>query len=610
MIKVLPGLHVRNLGREALAGVTLLAIAVPLNIGYAQIAGLPATAGLYSLILPGIVYALVASTRQMVASPDAAAAALVASSLGGLAVAGSDNYLQLALAQAIIGAGFFGLCALFKLGFLANFLSEPILIGFVGGLALDILVSQVAKMLGVSINSGDEFLAKAGELITGLVKTNLWSLVIAVAAVAILVGGRILAKRVPWALIVLVVSTIFVVLSGVEQAGVKVLGKIESGPPVLTWPQLEWSTWLQLAPSAAALTLVAMAEGLLVAKRYGQKHGYSTNPNRDLLAFGAANLASGASGGFTIGSSTSRTAALDQAGSRTQLPTIVAAIGTLLLVMFGTALLEHIPSPAIGAIVAVAVVPLLGISDFARLWRERKFEFLVGVACFLGALLLGPIPGILIAFFLSLINLARRAANPPVDVLTINDSPTDAAVAGGAETVVTAPGVIVLRFAAPIFFANSSLFTDRVTEALDSGVPQGVRHLVLDCEAITDIDVTGAKSFRVAVTAAKTAGVGLHLSRARRDLQRQMKELDLLDGIDVYATNRAAVAALSSAPIGVPAAVGAVASADSATSSGAGAEAAVGTSPGRDDASADARGQADDNRPGDTGPAPTDGTTP
>lgn len=542
----------RNLGREALAGVTMIAIAVPLNIGYAQIAGLPPTAGLYALILPGIVFALVASTRQMVASPDAAAAALVASSLGGLAVAGGDDYLQLALAQAIIGAVFFGLCALFKLGFLANFLSEPILIGFVGGLALDILVSQTAKMLGISIDSGAEFVAKLIQLITGLGTTNIWSLAIAAVAVVILVIGRVLAGKIPWALIVLVASTVFVVLSAAEAAGVKVLGKVDSGPPVIAWPQLEFGTWLQLAPSAAALTLVAMAEGLLVARRYGQKNGYATNPNRDLLAFGAANLASGVSGGFTVGSSTSRTAAMDQAGSRTQLPTIVAAVGTLLLVMFGTALLEHIPSPAIGAIVAVAVVPLLGIADFARLWREQKFEFAIGAVCFLGAILLGPIAGILVAFFLSLINLAKRAANPPVDVLTIDDDPADPAAHGGraataadAGAVLTAPGIVVLRFAAPLFFANSALFTEKVTAVLAAAVPQGAQHLVLDCEAITDIDVTGANSFREALTIARAAGVTVHLSRARRPFRQQLERFGLLSSIDVFPSNRAAVAQLS-----------------------------------------------------------------
>jgi len=267
MIRVLPGVTRHTVGRELLAGVTLLAIAVPLNIGYAQIAGLPATAGLYALILPGIVYALIASTRQMVASPDAAAAALVASSLGGLAAAGGDDYLQLALAQAIIGGALFGLCALFKLGFLANFLSEPILIGFVGGLALDILVSQTAKMLGVKIDSGAEFVDKLEALVSGLPTANLWSIVIAALAVIILVGGRKLARQVPWALIVLIGSTIAVVVAGLEQLGVSVLGPVQAGPPTFTWPAIGLDKWLQLTPSAVALTLVAMAEGLLVARR-------------------------------------------------------------------------------------------------------------------------------------------------------------------------------------------------------------------------------------------------------------------------------------------------------------------------------------------------------
>jgi len=399
-MRVLPGLTRHNLVRESAAGVTLLAIAVPLNIGYAQIAGLPPTAGLYALVLPGIAFALLASSRQLVASPDAAAAALVASSIGGLAVAGSDDYLTMALAQALIGGVIFLVCAFFKLGFLANFLSEPILIGFVGGLALDILVSQVAKMLGVSIDSGAEFTTKVGQLVAGLGTTNPWSLALAAAAVVVLMGGRAIARQVPWALVVLVVGTLTVVLAGLEDRGVKVLGPVDAGAPQLVWPALSWGEWAALVPSAAALTLVAMAEGLLVSRKYGQKRGYSTNPDRDLFGFGIANLASGITGGFTVGSSTSRTAATDQLGSRTQVPTLVAAVGTLLLLVFGTGLLEHIPSPAIGAIVAVAVLPLLGFVELAELWRLRRFEFGVGAVCFLGTLLLGPIVGIVLAFVL------------------------------------------------------------------------------------------------------------------------------------------------------------------------------------------------------------------
>ena len=531
--------------RESASGITLLAIAVPLNIGYAQIAGLPPTAGLYALVLPGIAFALIASSRQLVASPDAAAAALVASSIGGLAIAGSDNYLQLALAQALIGGVLFLVCAFFKLGFLANFLSEPILVGFVGGLALDILVSQVAKMLGVSIDSGAEFAAKLAQLASGLGTANPWSLALAVVAVAVLVLGRRLARVVPWALIVLIVGTVAVVLLDLEDSGVKVLGPVDAGAPVLTWPALSWSKWVSVVPSAAALTLVAIAEGLLVSRKYGQKRGYATNPNRDLLGFGVANLASGFTGGFTVGSSTSRTAATDQLGSRTQVPTLVAALGTLLLLIFGTALLEEIPSPVIGAVVAVAVVPLLGFRELVGFWRERRFEFAVGAVCFLGTLLLGPIVGILIAFVLSLLNLALRAASPPVDLLSRNDIPDGSLLPLEHGQYITAPGVVVVRFAAPLFFANASVFDEAVRKAVAGGKPLGLRHLVLDCEAITDIDVTGAKTFREVVQWLESEHVELQLSRVRPDLLEVLKQFNLLGELRVHGTNRQAIAALS-----------------------------------------------------------------
>jgi sulfate permease, SulP family len=547
---VLPGLTLRNSGREALAGVTLLAIAVPLNIGYAQIAGLPATAGLYALILPSVVYALVVSSRQLVASPDAAAAALVASSLGGLAVAGSDNYLVLAFAQAIICGVIFVLCSVFKLGFLASFLSKPILVGFVGGLALDILVSQIAKMLGVKINSGGEFVEKISDLFAGLHTANGWSILISAGSIVILVAGRRIAPVVPWALIVLVVSTVLVVTTNLEADGVAVLGAVKAGPPKLDWPILPWSTWLQLVPSAIALTLVTMAEGLLVARSYGERRGYPTSPNRDLLAFGVANVAAGISGGFTVGSSTSRTAAMDQNGSRTQLPSIVTAVGTLALVIFGTALLAHIPSPAIGAIVAIAVLPLLGIPDFVSLWKLQKFEFAVGAVCFLGALLIGPIAGIVIAFVLALINLARRAASPAIDVLRDNDSPDHSLLPAEPTVSLTAPGVIVLRFAAPLFFANATVFEQAVRKAVrianSDPASAGVQNLVIDLEAVTDIDVTGAESFGSTKTWLADQHIVLSLSRLRPDLKAELEHYELIGGLRVFGTNRDAIAELRS----------------------------------------------------------------
>ncbi|UYO97079.1 SulP family inorganic anion transporter [Microbacterium sp. M28] len=545
MQRPLAGLTTKNLATELTAGVTLLAIAIPLNIGYAQIAGLPPTAGLYALIVPTIIYALVVSSRQVVASPDAAAAALVASSVGGLAAAGSADYATLALAQAIICGIMFILLAVFKLGFLANFLSKPILVGFVGGLALDIMVSQVAKMLGVKIESGGEFIEKLTDLVTGLGTLNSWSLLISVVSVAILLVGRVYLRAVPWALVVLVLATVVVVAAGLDQKGVAVLGEVPAGAPALTWPMLDWVTWAALIPSAIALTMVTTAEGLLVSRSYSEKHGYPFRANRDLMAFGVANIAAGAQGSFSVGSSTSRTAAMDQAGSRTQLPSLVLAVGTLLLLLFGTELLADIPSPVIGAIVGVAVIPLLGIREFIELWKADRFEFLIGAICFLVTLFVGSIPGILVAFVLALINIAKRAANPAIDVLESSGDPGESLLEDAPEGTVTAPGVIVVRMAAPLFFANGAVFTTAVKDAVTAAGDGEVKHVVVDMEAVTDIDVTGAESFAALKTWLADRHITLGFSRVRAKTRNRLEKLELLSGEKLYATNRAAIVDLT-----------------------------------------------------------------
>jgi high affinity sulfate transporter 1 len=543
MIKIIPGLSRRNFTREVLAGVTLIAIAIPLNIGYAQIAGLPPTAGLYALIVPTLIYALTVSSRQLVASPDAAAAALVASSVGGLAAAGSADYVALALAQAIISGVLFLLMSFFRLGFLANFLSKPILVGFVGGLALDILVSQIAKMLGVDIDSGAEFAVKVSQLAAGLGTINAISALIAAACLAILIAGAKLLRLVPWALVVLVLATIAVAVGGLEDRGVAVLGEVPAGPPTLTWPVIDWMLWLALIPSAIALTMVTTAEGLLVSRGYGEKHNYATRPNRDLFAFGLVNIAAGAQGSFAVGSSTSRTAAMDQSGSRTQLPSVVLAIGTLLLLLFGTALLADIPSPAIGAIVAVAIIPLLGIREFRSLWRMNKFEFAIGAVCFLVTLFVGSIAGIVVAIVLALVNIARRAATPAIDVLAADGDPTQSLLYEAPIGALTAPGVVVIRMSAPLFFANADVFSQAVRKAVRALPAGAVKTVILDLEAVTDADVTASESFAVLKAWLAQNGIVLAFSRVRPLMDAHLRRMNIIEGEQVFATNRAAVAA-------------------------------------------------------------------
>ncbi|UBH05357.1 sodium-independent anion transporter [Leucobacter sp. Psy1] len=545
MQRPLAGLTRTRLVTETLSGVTLLAIAIPLNIGYAQIAGLPATAGLYALVVPTLVYALLASSRQVVASPDAAAAALVASSIGGLAVAGSEQYATMALAQAILCGVMFVLLAFFKMGFLANFLSKPILIGFVGGLALDILVSQVAKMLGVKIESGGEFVEKVVGLVQGLAGANAWSIVISVGAILILLVGRRIRAAVPWALIVMVLATVVTVTARLDEYGVAVLGEVPAGPPALTWPVLSWLEWLALVPSALALTMVTTAEGLLVSRSYGEKRGYATQPNRDLFAFGVANITAGAQGSFAVGSSTSRTAAMDQSGSRTQFPSLVLAAGTLLLLLFGTGLLADIPSPAIGAIVAIAVLPLLGVREFARLWRLDRFEFAIGATCFAVTLFVGSIPGILVAFVLALLNMARRAATPAIDVLASDDNPQQSLLESASPGALTAPGVLVVRLAAPLFFANGVVFSDTVKRAVTSVGKDPLRAVIIDMEAVTDVDVTAAESVTELSQWLQRRNIVLSFSRLRPRSEVRLRRLGVIQDQQTFPTNRAAVAAFS-----------------------------------------------------------------
>ncbi len=547
---LLPGLTRQNLAGEVLAGITLLALALPLNIGYAQIAGLPPTAGLYALVVPSILFALLASSRHVVAAPDAAAAALVGSALSGVAAAGSQQYVAMAGAQAIIGGVLFLLCAVFKLGFLADFLSKPILIGFIGGLATDILLSQVAKMLGIKLPAQAEFFEKLLELVTKLGHIHWWSLALSAAVVAVLVPARRRWPTVPWALIVLVAATIVAIALGLGDKGVAVLGEVPSGPPVFAIPKLALSNWITVILPAIALTFVTIAEGLLLARSYADKYGYATSANRDLIAFGAANISSGLSSSFTIGSSTSRAAAMDQAGSRTQLPLVVTAVGALLLLLFGTSLMTDIPSPALGAIVAVAVVKLIGVAEFRHLWQQSRFEFGIGAACFLGVLFIGPLAGIVLAFLLSLIDLLRKSAYPAIDVLKGSEDPNVSLVDTHHTVRETVPGVIVLRFAAPIFFGNAQTLSKSIRSAVEQA-PNPVSAFVLDMEGVSDVDVTGADALTKAHQWLQGQSITFAYSRVRPELRENLSRLHLLQGTHEYETNRAAVAALRpSEPMG------------------------------------------------------------
>ncbi len=541
MQRTLRGLRGASILRESLSGLTLLAIAVPLNIGYAQIAGLPATAGLYALLLPTLVYVALVTSRQVVASPDAAAAALVFSSLVGLGV-GEEDFAEMAAAQAILCGLFLIIASALRWGFLADFLSHPILIGFIAGLALEVLVSQIRKMLGTPSGESEGFLREIIDLVVRLPEASLPSVLLSIGALLVLLGGRRLFPHVPWALIVLISATAITSIFGLERWGVAVLGEVDAGIVPFGFPTLGVSQWVSLVPSALALALVTMAEGVLLSRSYGKRRGYRTDGDQDLLAFGAANVAAGLSMSFAVGSSTSRTAAMDELGSRTQLPSVIVAAGALLLLLFGTDAIAQIPAPVIGAVVAVAVLNLLGVRELSRLARTSPYEFAIAMVCLLGVLVLGPLQGLAIAFLLSLVNMARRAATPQVDVVTSGE-------ANAFTDVVAAPlpgEPLVVRLAGPLFFANAAVTAERVTRAVDAAGDR-IGGLVLDAEGIGDVDITAAGEMRRLLDGFARSGLTVVFARLRPALRERFDRFGLLDGVQVFATNRDAVRWLNGA---------------------------------------------------------------
>jgi high affinity sulfate transporter 1 len=563
----LRGIGWADVPREATAGVTLAALMIPLNIGYAQVAGLPPVAGLYAAIIPLVVFALLTSSRHLVTSPDASMAGLVGAALVAFAAPGDPLRLQYALALALLCALVFFVFWLFRLAFLANFLSRAVMAGFITGLGIEVFTNQVRKILAASPVVGAEsgVLAAAEQLKDAMAssvetegyfvelmalfhsipRANLYSVGIGVAAFLIVRLLKRYAPRIPGALVALVLLTAIVTVFDLAGKGVGVLGAIPSGAPTLTVPSIPAKDYLRLLPAALAIVAILLCEGLLVVRSYGSKYGYKADGNQMLFAYGAANLAAGLTGSLVTGNSPSRSAAMDASGARSQLPSLVAA-GTIALVMlFFTDVLAYLPNAALAGIVANAVLSLIEVHELRELYRLRRSEFAIAMVCLLSVLALGPLKAVMIAFLLSTIDVVRRASKPGTWVL--RQTP-DGSHFVPTETI-AAPdesGLIVYRFGAPLYFANANRFSEEI-ETLITQAPAPVRWFVLDAEAIIDIDTTGAETLHQVLKLLANRGVTFALARASPQLPPLLQRYQLLGliGADrLYPTNRHAVAAL------------------------------------------------------------------
>jgi len=560
----LHGLKRENLPREISAGITLAALIIPLNIGYAQVAGLPPMVGLYAGIIPLIIFAIFTSSRHVITSPDASIAALVGAVLLGFAAPGDPMRVQFALALALMCGVLFFIFWFFRLAFLANFLSRAVMVGFITGLGIEVFTNQARKILGASFDGVLEmeamalqlkdamatsietegYLVEVIALIESIPYANLYSVAIGLSAIIIIRSLKRFAPMIPGALVALVLTTVTVAVFSLDEHGVGVLGSLPSGLPVFSLPAVSLADSMRLLPGAIAVVAITLSEGLLLVRKYSNKYEYKADGDQVLFSYGVANIAAGLSGSLITGNSPSRSAAMDSAGSQSQFPSLVAAGVVALVLLFFTDVLAYLPQAALAGIVANAVISLIEVDELRELWRMRRSEFWIAIACLVSVLVLGPLDAVIIAFLLTTIDVIRRASRPGTWVLC--EAP-DGSHFIPEETghAPNASGLVIYRFGAPLYFANASLFVEEV-DKLVTQAHFPVRWFVLDAEAILDIDTTGADSMRQVLNLLSKHGVIFAMSRPSPRLTRVLKHYHLLELIgenQLYSTNRRAVAA-------------------------------------------------------------------
>jgi MFS superfamily sulfate permease-like transporter len=533
-----------------------------LVIGFTQVIGLPATAGLYAGIIPLALFAIFSSSRQVVASPDAPITALLAGTLVAFAAAGDPLRLQFALAIALLSGLLFFVFWFFRLAFLANFLSRAVLAGFISGLGIEVFTNQVRRALGVSHaeggGSGAEalaaqiqdtlgttgYFAEVIALIQSIPHANWYSLAIGVGTFAIVRLIKRYTPKVPGPLVALIFMTVIVAVFGLGGKGISVLGTIPSGLPTLTVPNVPLADYLRLFPASMAVVAITLAEGLLLVRAYDRKYGVKSDGGQVLFAYGVANVSAAFSGSLVTGPSASRSAAMDAAGAGGQFPSLVAA-GTIALVMiFFTDQLASLPTAALAGIVASAVLNLVEVDEFREFWRMRRSEFWIAAVCAISVLALGPLQAVVIAVLLTMIDLLRRASRPGTWVLreTADGSHFLPEEAG---SVPDTSGLIVYRFGAPLYFANAGLFEEEVEKLLTQATTP-VKWLVLDVQAMVDIDTSGSEVLNQVLSRSAERGVTVAISRADESMAALLAQYHLLELIGenrLYPTNRHAIAA-------------------------------------------------------------------
>jgi SulP family sulfate permease len=532
---------------DLLAGLMLLVIAVPEQLATSRLAGMPAITGFYAFVAGTVVFALLGSNPQMSVGADSTIAPLFATGVSALALTGSHHYVELVAILAVMVGLMVMLVSILRLGWIADFLSTPIVTGFLSGVAVIIVIHQLPDFLGLP-SAGGSNAHRVGFVFTHLDQANGWTVAIGLGVLAVMLVSARLDRRIPGALIGLVGSTALVAALGLQARGVAVLGTVQSGAPKIGLSGLSWSTLESLAPLAAVVALVVVTQTAATTRAFAEQGGYDVDAGRDFLAVGAGSVVAGLAGSFPVDASPPRTGAVVTAGGRTQAGALGAALVVVLLIPVAN-VLKDVPLATLAAVLIYVALRLFKPGELRSIARFDLFEFGLTTVTLLAVVFIGVEQGIAVAVGLAILDRVRLSARPQLHVLGLIPGTTSWAPLAADASAAEVPGILVLLFATPLWYANAMHFRDEVVGALTR--TPGTRILVLDALGMSDVDFTGSRALSHVLDDCERQHVTFGVARAGDHAHDMLQRSGLVQRIGeshFYSSVNEAVTGLTAGP--------------------------------------------------------------
>ncbi len=534
-------LPIKNSGisAEVIAGITLAALAVPEVMGYTKISGTPVITGLYTLLIPMILYAIFGSSRHLVVGADSATAAILAAGLAGIAITGSHEYLALAGVLALMSAGLLIVARVIGLGFMADFLSRTVLIGFLTGVGFQVALRAIPGMLGLP-EGGHDLIDKIVNTLHQIGQMNFYDLAISVIVIGVIIGSEKMSPKLPGALIAVIGAIVVSWAFNLKVYGVHTLGDVPQGLPWIGLPDVHWSyaLVLKMLPTAFSMVVVILAQSAATSRAYAARYNEPFNENVDLIGLGLANAGAALSGTFVVNGSPTKTQMVDSAGGRSQLAQVITSLIVLLVLLFFTGPLTYMPSAVLSAVVFLIGLQLVDIQGMHKVWRQRPPEFWVALVTAVVVVLVGVEQGIVTAMVLSLMEHVRRSYRSKNVVLVL-----DKATGVGRLLPVTTPeqiepGLLVYRFAHTMYYANAQQLFEEVI-SLAEGARPVLSCFCVDASAVADVDFSAAETLREIHGVLKTRGIRLVWANVIAPLKAEFDRYELIGlfGKDAFYDN-------------------------------------------------------------------------